>query len=249
MKGFISVILNMRIVQLTNLKDYWSTDDTINFPFFRSVFSRDRFFQIFGMLHVGDPESTMKRGKIQPFLDKLCPVFESVYTPAQQTAIDESVISFKGRAAFPQYLKGKPHAWGIKAFVLSDSKTGYLQRVYVYFGKETQLVSNDKPHTVRVIQTLVEPYHNKGYDLYVDWFYNSPLLATELEKVGITITGTVQSNRKGLPKEVTVKRKVPRGTVQATRSGNILVLSWTDKRKVLMLSTKHNASITQVQSR
>ena len=249
MKGFITVILNMGIVQLANVKDYWSTDDTTNFPFFRSVFSRDRFLQIFGMFHVGDSDSGTKRGKIQPLLDRLCPVFESVYTPAQHIAIDESVISFKGRVSFRQYLKGKPHPWGIKAFVLSESATGYLQRVCVYFGKETQLVNNDHPHTVRVVQTLVEPFHSKGYDLYVDRFYTSPLLATELQKVGITITGTVQANRRGFPKDITAKRKVPRGTVAAARAGDILVLSWMDKRKVLMLSTKHNASKITVHTR
>ena len=249
MKGFIAVILNMGIVQLANLKDYWSTDDTTSFPFFRSVFSRDRFLQIFGIFHVGDSDSGTKRRKIQPLLDRLCPVFESVYTPAQHIAIDESVISFKGRVSFRQYLKGKPHPWGIKTFVLSESATGYLQLVCVYFGKETQLVNNDHPHTVRVVQTLVEPFHRKGYDLYVDRFYTSPLLATELQKVGITITGTVQANRRGLPKDITAKRKVPRGTVAAARAGDILVLSWMDKRKVLMLSTKHNASKITVHTR
>lgn len=191
MKGFIAVILNMGIVQLANLKDYWSTDNTTNFPFFRSVFSRDRFFQIFGMLYVGDPDSTSKKGKIQPFIDRLCPVFESTYTPSQQIAVDESVISFKGRVSFRQYLKGKPHPWGMKAFVLSDSKTGYLQRVCVYYDKETRLVDNSNPHTVRVVQTLVEPFHNKGYDLYVDRFYSSPLLAMELKKASITVTGNI----------------------------------------------------------
>ena len=250
MKGFIAVVLNMGIVQLTNLKDYWSTDDITNFPFFRSVFSRDRFFQIFGMLYVGDPDGTTKRSKIQPLLDRLCPVFEATFTPDRQIAVDESVINFKGRVSFRQYLKGKPHPWGIKAFVLSDSKTGYLQRVCVYYGRETQLIDNDNPHTVRVVQTLVEPFHNKGYDLYVDRFYTSPLLASELMKVGITVTGTVQSNRRGMPKEVTDKRKKePRGNIRAARSGNILALSWLDKRKVLMLSTKHNASTTQVRTR
>ena len=157
MRGFIAVILNMGIIQLTNLKDYWSTDDTTDFPFFRSVFSRDHFFQIFGMLYVGDPDGSTRLDKIQPFIDRLCPVFESVFTPSQQIAIDESVISFKGRVSFRQYLKGKPHPWGMKAFVLSDSKTGYLQRVCVYYGKDTQLIDNDQPHTVRVVQTLVEP--------------------------------------------------------------------------------------------
>ena len=59
----------------------------------------------------------------------------------------------------------------------------------MYYGRETELIREDLPHTTRVVLTLVEGLHNKGYDLYVDRFYNSPLLATELEKVGITVTG------------------------------------------------------------
>ena len=97
--------------------------------------------------------------------------------------------------------------------------------------------------------TLVQSLHNKGHDLYVDRFYSSPLLATELKEVGITVTGTVQSNRKGLPKDITTKRKEPRGTVRAARSGDLLVLSWTDKRRVLMLYTKHKTGMTEVRTR
>ena len=138
---------------------------------------------------MGDPDSTTKHGKIQPFLDGFCSVIEDSYIPSQEMAVNESVVSFKGRVSFRQYLKGKPHPWGIKALMLSDSKTGYLQRVCAYYGKETQLVDSDHPHTVCVVETLVEPFQNKGYDLYVDRFYNSPPLAIELKKVGITITG------------------------------------------------------------
>ena len=249
MKGFIAVILNMGIIQLNDLKDYWSTDDSTNLPFFRSVFSRDRFFQIFGALHVGDLEGTTKQGKIQPFLDKICPSFETAFTPGQQIAIDESVITFKGRVSFRQYLKGKPNPWGIKAFVLADSKTGYLSRLQIYYGKETQLLDSDLPHTAKVVMTLAAPFHHQGYDLYIDRFYSSPLLATELSKVGITVTGTVQANRRGMPKDVTARRKDPRGTVCAARSGDMLALSWVDKRKVLMLSTKHSVAVVQVRSR
>lgn len=61
MKGFIAVILNMGIIQMTDIKDYWSTDDTTNLPFFRSVFTRDRFLQIFGALHVGEIDSRETR--------------------------------------------------------------------------------------------------------------------------------------------------------------------------------------------
>ena len=134
MKGFLAVILNMGILQLQDLKDYWSTHYTTNLGFFRSVFPSDHFFQIFGALYVGDPDSTTKKGKIQPFLDRLCTAFNAAHTPDRQVAIDESVISFKGRVSFRQYLKGKPHPWVMKAYVLSESKSRYLQGVCVYYG-------------------------------------------------------------------------------------------------------------------
>ena len=57
----------MGILKIPDLKDYWSTDVTTNLPFFCSVFSRNRFFQIYGMLHAGEIDGSTK--KIQPFLD------------------------------------------------------------------------------------------------------------------------------------------------------------------------------------
>ena len=49
MKVFVAIILNMGIILLTNQN--WSTHHTVNISFFRYVFSRKRFFQIFGALH------------------------------------------------------------------------------------------------------------------------------------------------------------------------------------------------------
>ena len=72
-------------------------------PFFQSVFSRDRFFQIFGNLHAGDIDSNICCQKIQPLLDLLCPKFEVAYTPDQHLAVDESV-----RVGFLQYLRENP---------------------------------------------------------------------------------------------------------------------------------------------
>ena len=146
MKAFIAVILNV-VIQLSDLKDYWATNDMTNLPFFQSAFSHDRFFQIFGALLVGDIDSTTKSGKIQPFLDRICPSFEAAFTLDQQIAIDESVISFMGRVSFRQYLKGKLNPWAMKAFVLANSKTGYLNWVCVYYGKETQLIDSPLPHS------------------------------------------------------------------------------------------------------
>ena len=53
----------MRILKITDLKDYWSTDVTTNLPFFCSVFSRNRFIQIYGMLHAGNIDGRTKKEK------------------------------------------------------------------------------------------------------------------------------------------------------------------------------------------
>ena len=37
MLAFLSIILNMGIVQLSDIKEYWSTHETLNFSFFRYV--------------------------------------------------------------------------------------------------------------------------------------------------------------------------------------------------------------------
>ena len=114
MRAFIGVIIQMDLAQLSDIKDYWSTHITLNFPFFRSVFSRDRFLQIFWMLHVGETPSTSKRSKIQPFLNLLVPLFQRHLTPSRELSIDEVMIAFRGRVAFRYYIRGKPQLLGDK---------------------------------------------------------------------------------------------------------------------------------------
>ena len=55
---------------------------------------------------------------------RLCASFEAAHTPDRHIAVDESVIC---RVSFQQYLKGKTNPWGIKAYILSESKSGYLR--------------------------------------------------------------------------------------------------------------------------
>ena len=63
--------------------------------------------------------------KLRPLLNLLLPHFHDSYTPDQYLSIDESMISFKNRLSFFQYLPKKPHKWGMKAWVLADAQTGY----------------------------------------------------------------------------------------------------------------------------
>ena len=166
------------------------------------------------MLHVDEITCTCirKKDKIQPFIDLLVPVVQENYTAHREVAVDESVTTFKGRVSFRQYLKGKPNPWGIKAYVLSDSTTGYMHKLRIYFGKQTSLIDDTElSHTVKVVHTLVEQLKNKGYDLYTDRFYNSQAQADRLQKCGLTLTGTIMSNRCGLPEQLKGKHKMDIG--------------------------------------
>ena len=71
----------MGIVQLQNIHEYNSTSITCSIPFFQSVLSRDRFFKIFGMLHVGDITCTTKKNKIKPFIDHIIPIIQQIFIP------------------------------------------------------------------------------------------------------------------------------------------------------------------------
>ena len=224
MKAFIGIIIQMGLVKLSDIKDYWSTHYTLNFPFLRSIFSRDRFLQIYWMLHVGESSSPTKRSKNQPFLDKIIPLFQKHLQPSRQLSIDESMIAFRGRVSFRQYIHGKPQPWGIKAYVLSESKTGYMYNLVIYYGKETQLlIIPALNHTTLVCLTLMEPLKDLGHDLYTDRYYTSPMLASELLQIKTTITGTLMCNKKNLPASVKSKKQ-KKGDIDTYRKGAMVVV-------------------------
>ena len=107
MKAFIAIIINMGLVQMQDMKDYWSRHETTNIQFFHHVMNRDRFFQIFNMLHVGNRNAQSRTEKIQPFLELLKQKFQSLCTPKQSVAIDEATISFNSFAANDVYARHK----------------------------------------------------------------------------------------------------------------------------------------------
>ena len=101
MKAFVGVNLNMGIIQLQRVEDYWLKNIVSHIPFFSSIFPRDRFCQIIGMLHVGDIICHNKQDKIQPFIDLLLPIRQKNFIPGRQVAVDESVIFILGQSKFP----------------------------------------------------------------------------------------------------------------------------------------------------
>ena len=74
---------------------------------------------------------------------------KSAFRLGESLAVHEAMISFRGWAS---YVCGKPHTYGIKAFVLAYSRT----KMCPYFGKETDLPQN--PALLQTTLTLIEPF-------------------------------------------------------------------------------------------
>ena len=71
----------------------------------------------------------------------------------------------------------------------------------IYRGK-TGEVSSKKGLSYDVVLHLMSGYLNQGYSLFVDNFYTSPTLASDLFAQKTHVTGTLDRTRKGVPPEV-----------------------------------------------
>ena len=81
-----------------------------------------------------DSENYDKLYKIHPLLSLVVQSYKSAYIPRQNLSVDESMIGFKGRLSWIQYMSKKPTKWGIKVWVAAESKTGYVYNFHLYTG-------------------------------------------------------------------------------------------------------------------
>ena len=137
MKAFIGLLLTMGILRLPRLEKYWENKcRRTRTPGVSEVMPRVRFEQIFRFFHLSDSTQQNIPGlpnycrlfKVKKLLDILEDRFDKEYVVGQQCTIDEAMIPFKGRLGFKQYMRDKPVKWGIKVWVFSDAKNGYVTK-------------------------------------------------------------------------------------------------------------------------
>lgn len=116
--------------------------------------------------------------------------------------LDESMVPFRGRLSFCQYIPSKAHSYGIKLFKLCDSQ-GYTYAVEIYAGKRDVKIGL----AADVVLRLCEPYLNQGRTVCTDNFYTSLPLAEKLLQSSTHLVGTLRCNRKGIPPDI-VKSKL-----------------------------------------
>ena len=220
----------MGIVKLPRLRDYWSDRKAVvGFSHMSQFMPRAKFEAILRHLHFSnnnDNDGSDKLFKIRPVLESINQQSEAAFIPGKNVAIDESLVPFRGRINFRQYIPLKKHKFGLKLFKLC-SEGGYTHKMIIYAGKVSKTEGFVAQH---IVMDLMQNYLKKGRCLFTDNWYSSFPLAERLLQNETDFVGTFRKNRRGFPK-IILKQKLKKGEMMALQKNRIIVSKWQDKRR------------------
>src|SRR5215510_9810950 len=131
MTTFTALALQMGHDLKYTLHDYWSRHRQVYSLFYGETMTRDRFLHILRFLHFADNsqrpnkrEECDRLWKIRTVFDKLKDSYAKFYNPSEHLAVDEIIVSFKGRVIIRQYFPKKRKRFGIKIYKVCD-ESGY----------------------------------------------------------------------------------------------------------------------------
>ena len=140
--------------------------------------SRDRLKLILKFSHFNynndpnnDPKDANRDGlhKTRPFLDMIRDRFQKVFNPGQNLSVDKSLVLFKGRLHFRQYIKTKRARFGIRLYEFTTSG-GIILDVLVYC--RARVFEDDEnslmPPSKRIPEELMTPFLDEGHVLFTD---------------------------------------------------------------------------------
>jgi len=102
---FMGLDLLMGIQKLPEMRNYWSENPLLNCPIFKKKMSRNRFLEILRNLHFSDfPNPNNRFWKLGKFFPDLIAKFRAAINPGEFLSADESLVGYKERLAFKQYI-------------------------------------------------------------------------------------------------------------------------------------------------
>jgi len=211
MLKFLGILIKMRLVQMPKLEYYWSNSQLYGSKIIRSAMARDRFELLLKFWHFSDNNKYHSNQdrlfKLKPLLDLLKARFSSVYIPGAVITIDETMIPWRGRLLFKQYIPGKAHKYGIKMYKLAATN-GYTWNYLIYTGEQDPMAGLG--HTETVAMNLLDGLSGCYRTVLVDNFFTSIFLAKCLLTHDTYLIETLRSNRTASRKEF-FQKKLKRG--------------------------------------
>ena len=189
------------------MEELWSPEGSY---FYIGIMPRSRFQQICSFITF-DERSTRETRKIVDNLAPIREVYEQLnetllkcLKPGPNLCIDEILSLFRGRCNFKVYQPDKPGKYGFLIRMISDCSTNFILRMEFYSGKASNQVNNSASE---VVKRLSKPWLKSGRNLTMDRYYTSVDTSEWLYEEGLTVVGTMCSNRKHIPGEL----KCPKG--------------------------------------
>ena len=202
---------------------------------------RDRFKAILRFVRFDDLETrtmrlqTDKLAPIRFVSDKIIDALNKAYSPNTNLTIDEHLCRYKGKCPFRQYIPSKPDKYGIKVFILADSKNFYPLNLEIYTGKGGPSCKPDDL-TLR-LTSILKP----GHVITGDNYFTSLNLSRKLLERNLYFVGTIRKIRKEIPKQINDIKRLTPFTSNFFYSKNISLTQYIPRKgkSVLLLSNIH----------
>ena len=232
MRCFLGLLLWTSLAQLPSRRAYFKLSKIYQLPHFTSHITRDRFEQLFRMLHLVNnhkipltlDSARRFKAKLGKQLKAVCTNSAKLLLPARALSIDEMMVKFYGRSVIRQYIPAKPHKYGVKLWAICCSCCGYSLTQSLYLGSSVQSEGGRD-----VVIELAEPYFDKGYVVFCDRFFSHLDLAAYLRARSTGLVGT--ANAKSLPSDLNYLVSIMHPLTWAYKWFNLRAKITTKKRK------------------
>ena len=263
MLAFLGLSVLMGAVYKPRIPMHWSTNAIYQTYIFPSVMPRDRILLILRFLDFADNSafnaSNPNRDrlwKIREFTQMVHQRCKEVFTPGRDLCVDESLLRFKGRLGFKQFIKTKRVRFGIKLFELC-TKTSILLDFLVYSGDMTKELITVPERDFLMSECILlnadvdAALPAKGIPPVRGQLLHSPRLAQFLLENNTTLVDTVRPNRQDFSADL-VTGDIGRGeSVFAMSDSGMLAVKYraaqdkaNEKPKIVyMLTTAHTNEI------
>ena len=239
---YLGILLLLSINSVRSYRQAWNRKSSQLLVRLHDLMSRNRFEAISAFFHVVTPDKESPNDplkKIRSMHDGVKKGCAQYYQPLRELSVDERMVKSKARSHFRQYIRNKPTKWGFKYWVLADP-TGYTLDFDLYCGGRRTTAISEHGLSYDVVMELTQMYQHQGYYLFIDNFYTSPALVKSLKEWDIGTTGTLRTNRRGIPESVLqlhtamTRSDVPRGTGYYIRVGEEVYICWKDSSCVTL---------------
>ncbi|XP_067939831.1 piggyBac transposable element-derived protein 4-like [Watersipora subatra] len=218
LRAFIGLCLNKGLWKALNINAYFDgKHHSQNDPAFRETMKQDAFNLMLRFLHVSDSHN-------EP--------------PRSSTSYDPQ---YKYRKVLEHLTARWQQGYDLfKAISIDETIVGFKGRHCLGdYIRIKNITSGARRNTILPTQRP-ENHSGKNNHLVVDNYYTSQVLCEEMLKKQIYVTGTVRKGRRGLPQGINAKMTT-KGEMKVMRSGQMMALSWVDRKQVRMLSTHASA--------